>query len=342
MNVHTPARDIVAYVSENPVAAFTDEAAYSEFYEKVKAEVSSHVPDVSTEKGRKEIASLAYKVTRSKTAIDAAGKKLNEEARAQIGKVDAQRRKIRDELDALAAEVRQPLTEYEEAEKKRVAEAQGILDRIKEFADVSVDDGSAYIAHYVAKVESIVIDPEIFPGLLELQKAQSAKANAIEMLAQCLARARQHEADQAELARLRAEQEERERAEREAAEKAEAERLEQDRREREAAELKAREEAAAERARQEEQRKAREAIEAAEAEARAVKEKAEREERERQAAIERTRREEEERAADRKHRSNVMSAAKTAIMTCGADEETAKKIVLAIVAGEVPHTVLKF
>lgn len=29
-------------------------------------------------------------------------------------------------------------------------------------------------------------------------------------------------------------------------------------------------------------------------------------------------------------------------MTCGADEDTAKKIVLAIVAGEIPHTVLKF
>lgn len=64
MNIHIPARDIVAYVSENPVAAFTDEAAYSEFYEKVKAEVSAHAPDVSTEKGRKEIASIAARSCR--------------------------------------------------------------------------------------------------------------------------------------------------------------------------------------------------------------------------------------------------------------------------------------
>ena len=341
MNVHTPARDIVAYVSENPVAAFTDEAAYSEFYEKVKAEVSAHVPDVSTEKGRKEIASLAYKVTRSKTAIDAAGKKLNEEARAQIGKVDAQRRKIRDELDALAAEVRQPLTDYEEAEKKRLAQVEYTLDTFREVvANVSIEDGSNFIADRLARVETEELDPEIFRD--RLQEARVAKASAIDTLSKHLARAKQHEADQAELARLRAEQEERERAEREAAEKAEADRLEQERRERKAAELKAREEAAAECARQEEQRKAREAIEAAEAEAKAVREKAEREERERQAAIERSRREEEARTADREHRSKVMSAAKTAIMTCGADEDTAKKIVLAIVAGEIPHTVLKF
>ncbi|WP_277750417.1 hypothetical protein [Croceibacterium ferulae] len=42
---------------------------------------------MTTAKGRKAIASLAAKVARTKTAIDDAGKKLNEEARAKINAV---------------------------------------------------------------------------------------------------------------------------------------------------------------------------------------------------------------------------------------------------------------
>lgn len=37
-----------------------------------------------------------------------------------------------------------------------------------------------------------------------------------------------------------------------------------------------------------------------------------------------------------------MSAAKEAIMTCGVDEETARKIVLLIKAGEVPNVKMEF
>lgn len=63
----------------------------------------------------------------------------------------------------------------------------------------------------------------------------------------------------------------------------------------------------------------------------------EREEQERIALEEQAKRD-----ANQKHRTAVMRAAKEAIMTCGADEETAKKIVLLIRAGDVPHVTLRF
>lgn len=94
--------DITTIVETNPVAVLVDEKVYARFYEHVKREVEAHKPDLGTEKGRKAIASLAYKVTRTKTALDNAGKQLNEEARKQINAVDATRRKVREELDALA------------------------------------------------------------------------------------------------------------------------------------------------------------------------------------------------------------------------------------------------
>ena len=48
------------------------------------------------------------------------------------------------------------------------------------------------------------------------------------------------------------------------------------------------------------------------------------------------------RESDQAHRRAIMGEAKSAIMGCGTDEDTARKIVLAIVAGQVPHTKLEF
>lgn len=69
--------------------------------------------------------------------------------------------------------------------------------------------------------------------------------------------------------------------------------------------------------------------------ARAAKEA--QDEEDRRVAAERARRE-----ADQQHRSAVRTAAKEAIMTCGVDEDTARKIVLAIQAGEVPAVRIEF
>jgi hypothetical protein len=99
---------------------------------RIEAEVRSHVPDLTTAKGRKEIASLAHKVSRSKTALDDAGKALNEEARAQINAVDAERRKVRDRLDALRDEARAPLDKWEADEAARVDALKSRLARLRD------------------------------------------------------------------------------------------------------------------------------------------------------------------------------------------------------------------
>lgn len=76
--------------------------------------------DHTTEKGRNEIKALAYKVTRSKTALDELGKNHVAELKKAAGVVDADRRIIRDRLDALKDEVRKPVTEFEAADEKRI------------------------------------------------------------------------------------------------------------------------------------------------------------------------------------------------------------------------------
>ena len=104
--------------------------------DKIKSEVRSTVIDATTDKGRKEIASLAHKVSKAKVAMDEMGKSLTEEQRELINRVNEERRIIREELDSLRDEVRKPLTDYENREKERVA---GHESRIANFISVTSD-----------------------------------------------------------------------------------------------------------------------------------------------------------------------------------------------------------
>jgi colicin import membrane protein len=364
-----PATDIVLAVEETPQIVLLDAEKFDQFYERVKAETSGIVADISTKKGRDEIRSMAAKVTRSKTMIDKAGLALTKQWRDQTNQVNAARKEIEARLEALADEVRRPLTEWEDAEKARVERCNQVIADLKRGAVVTMDDTAADVRERGRTAYNVILSPETFGDLLP--EAQAAKDATIEVLKAALVRLTKEEEDRAELERLRAADAERlarEQAEREAreakergeaearaaeerrvaAEKAEQERIERAAREAEAraraeAVIKAQEERDAERRKHEEalaaeRRRAEEAEAKAKAERdRIAKAEAARAEEEKRLADEQAKRE-----ADQKHRTAVKTAAKNAIMSCGADEETARKIVTLIIAGEVPHVRLEF
>ncbi|MGI4818674.1 MAG: hypothetical protein ACRYFE_09140 [Janthinobacterium lividum] len=365
----TPQTALVAQVSANPGLVLLDQERFNQFYEAIKQETDKLVPDLTTEKGRKEIASMAFKVAKTKTAIDAAGKLLNEEARAQINKVDAARREIREKLDALKDEVRKPLTEWEAKEEQRVIACNAAIDRFKVAAVVMLEDTAATVQARYTEIKNTALDDDQFKDLLP--EAQHYKESAEIALDAAFARLTKEEADRAELDRLRAEaaeRAERERAEAEA--KAAAEAAERAKREAEeraaraAEEEKARIEAAAKAAEEEARAKAeaaaraeREAAARAHAEALAAeKRRADEAEAARMAEADRIARETAAReaaekaaaeaaaarATDIEHRSKIMGAAKQAVMGHGVGESTARAIILAIAAGDVPNVSIKF
>lgn len=88
--------------------------------DQIKAEVAKVKIDGSTPEGREECRSLAFKIARSKTALDAMGKKLTEDWRKSTTAVNAERNLIEKELDALRDQVRKPLTDWEARDVKRV------------------------------------------------------------------------------------------------------------------------------------------------------------------------------------------------------------------------------
>ena len=98
----------------------------------IEAKVREFELDISTDRGRREVASLARKIASSKTYIDDAGKYLVVEWKEQAKIVDRERAKARDFLDRLKDEIRGPLTEFEEKDKRRIAVHEAALEAITE------------------------------------------------------------------------------------------------------------------------------------------------------------------------------------------------------------------
>lgn len=214
-------------------AIFENKDGVRQIIDRLREEVKSVVPDVTTAKGRKEIASLAHKVARSKTTLDGLGKELVAGIKEKAKVIDASRKLARDELDALKAEVRKPLDDWEAAEAARVKKHEDAIAVIKEYMNPCHSEMSSdLINSYWHDLESLEPDDSFEEFFAE---AESAYKSAISYLKQCHQNAARREADQAELESLRKEAAEREEAERKA--KAEQEQKERDERlQREAAE----------------------------------------------------------------------------------------------------------
>jgi hypothetical protein len=329
--------ELVTFVPDNPVAVLTNAEQFDALLGRIREEVAAHKPDLTTRKGRDAIKSLAYKVTRTKTALDDAGKELNAAKRAEIDAVDAVRREVRAKLDDLAAQARKPLDEWESAEDERRIKIEGTMNAINGSANFTDGLTSDEIQGRIDSLTAMEFDADVFQDALEI--AVNAKASALTELQAVLARQLQSEADAAELAALRQREAERIEAEHIAAEKAAAEQAERDAEEKRRAEILAAEKRAADAAKAESDRIANEAIAKANAEAEALRQA----EISRRREAERIASETAAREADKKHRSATMKAAKEAMMEHGGvSEDAAKKIVLAIVADEIPNVRIVF
>jgi hypothetical protein len=370
----------LAILEQKNVADYFVANGLDPIIEKIRQEVTGFVPDISTAQGRKEIASLAYKVAQSKTALDAAGKKLVSGIKEQAKAIDAERSRAWDELEAIQKQVRAPLTEWEDQNKERVEQHESQLALLSQCAAYAEANPltSAQITEQIAKADEIFDrDWQEFS-----QRATKTKEDVTARLEKKLAERQKYEAEQAELERLRREEAERkqreheERLKAEAAAKAKAEAEEKARQEAEAEAARVR--AEQERAEQERLRIQREkqeaearakkteeerlaAIAQAEADRKAAEEKAERDriaaeekakrDAEAAAKAERDRIEAEKKAeadaaakreADKQHKAKINRQALTALKAAGVSEEVGKLVIEAIAKGQIPNIKISY
>jgi hypothetical protein len=336
---------------ETALQVYSTPGGLDPLIEQIREKVAGTVYDMTTAKGRDECRSDAAKVARSKTAIEKLGKALSAEYKEIPKKIDAERRRAFDALEALQAQVRQPLTEWEQAEERRVAEHKRNVAWFSQQAEACVGQDAATIREAIARVQAVKIGD---PWQEFETEALRAKADTLEDLAAILAAREKYEAEQAELARLRAEaearriQDEKDRIAREAAERATREAEAKAQAEREAA---AQREAQAKAAAEQAERDRLEAIERQkQAEARAEAERLAAEQRAKDAAeaarraeiqrqadeAARIEAEQKAREADRAHKAKTNNAAVSALVAGGLSQEAAKLAITLIAQGKVP------
>lgn len=318
-------------LAQEPAALYSDPALLDSLLSEIESEIEEFEVDLESVTGRKAVASLAYGIAQTKSALDTAGKVLNGEHREAIDRVDSVRRNVRNQLDILKAKARKPLDDWEAHEKAVKAETRATYEKIEYLGQIMHGYTSEEIGGRIEKLKAFEIDTELI-GNDEVERITKEVEHTLQRLQIAFDKEVEAEADRAELARIKAEREAEEQARKEAEAKAAAEQAEADRLEK----LK--------------QQAAEDAQREAEAEAKAKVEEAERKQREAEQALadkkaeeDRIASEAEAREQDRKHRSAVMKAAKEAIMEHGdVKEAQAKAIVLAIGANSIPNISINF
>ncbi len=340
---------------QTALQVFTTDDGMAPLIARIRERAAEFSADVSTAKGRAEIKSFAFSITKAKTELEAVGKALAAEQKQIPGKIDACRRHTWAVLESLAAEVRRPLTEYEEAEKTRVARHRAEIARLYGLpataATVTEIDACA------ADLDTLVIGPALDEFAAEYAMAKDTALRELRVKRTDRVR---HDAERAEQERQRREAEERAAREREERIRAEAIAAERARAERKAAEERDRAEraAAAERQRVEAEAARVEAAAKAERDAAARREQqlrldaeaaerraAETELRLKREAEDRARQEAEEaarREADTRRRNRIQREAVAALVAGGIAEDVAKFAVTMIARKAVPHLAITY
>lgn len=99
--------------------AYDSDEKLTAIIEAIEKDVTAEVYTVETAVGRKRIASQAYKISRSKTAMDKVGAGLIEEANKLVKMINGRRNIVTSRFDALRDKVRKPLTDWEEQDDLR-------------------------------------------------------------------------------------------------------------------------------------------------------------------------------------------------------------------------------
>lgn len=335
------------------------------FVQAVRAEVIGEVPDLTTDNGRKRIASLAATVARSKTAVDGVGRAYLKQLKGLPKIIEAELREFEADMNAVRDEVRKPLNEWEAEQEKAKAVVQEAMDELTNYYTLPAEgcDSQAIRFRY-AQLQSPAPTVEVFGDRLE--EAVTKQQYGLGILSKALDERLKFEKDQEELEQLRKDAAARTEQDRI---KAAADKAVEDERQRVAQEQQAQRDADAQRIQQAEQqaREADQRTQQAErdridAEERAENERRQSDQRAEQARLDEQQRQQaeadeanrlrKEREANRAHCGAINKAALDALLAVNmsADGQVesflsaaeAKAIITAIIRGQIPAVAITY
>lgn len=210
--------ELVTIQKAQVMDVFTKRELITPLLEKIEHVATKETFDVNTDKGRKAIASMAYRVAQSKTYIESHGKELAAELKEIPKLVDSNRKYAKDFLDALKDKVRKPLDEWEAEQEAIKLKAKieldhegALLDNIEwELARKAEQDRLAkeradYEAKVLAEAEvkaKIAAEEKVRQEIIQAEaRAIAAEKEAARATEQAQIRARQEQEHKDKLAR---------------------------------------------------------------------------------------------------------------------------------------------
>ena len=119
--------DLTQLTTKEALVIFTGDGL-DEILAEIKTDAENFVADVNTPNGRKAMKSKAREVASKKSKLDGVGKDLVTDWKQKAKLVDNARKKSRDFLDEVRDKVRQPVTDWEEVEAKRIEAEQAAAE----------------------------------------------------------------------------------------------------------------------------------------------------------------------------------------------------------------------
>jgi hypothetical protein len=204
-NETEPATDLILIEENQSLADIWIPKNVDAMIDKLEQYKNEFKGNVKTAKGRKAIISFSRKFSSSKVLVDNMGKELVEDWQTQTKTVNTQRRKFKDACDQFRDESRKPVTDYENAEKLVIANQNTTLARLVDLYNVAGDLDVATYEAYIAEVNAIEIDGDVD----FIERGSREKEQTLDSLGKKLAAKIQYNKDQADLAKLREDDEKR-------------------------------------------------------------------------------------------------------------------------------------
>ncbi len=194
-----------------PSEVYTDEG-FDKIYQEARAKLDSFIPDLSTDKSRKEIASFSHLFTKSKTGLLSLGDELDKDLKQQAQNIESKRKVIRnfksnisEKFDELKKIARQPLTEWEEEEEKKKQVGRDAVSFFSEKAILNtINMKSDDIEKHIEEVHGLYIDFSYVPNSFHAE-IETKKETALLYLNNQLEAKKKNEEEQEELEQLRKE-----------------------------------------------------------------------------------------------------------------------------------------
>lgn len=177
-----------------PKEVFGTTNGVTELLKELKEVAKPKLP-ADTAEGREERRTLAANIARAKTGVFNMGKDYVADLKKITKDVDAKKRIWFDEAEAYQHAVRKPLTDYEDAEKARIAGHKGKIQQMRDLMAFDYEPTSADVEERISKVTALAMaEFEEFK-----EEAQTVADNANGRLGEKLAAVIKAEEDAAEL-----------------------------------------------------------------------------------------------------------------------------------------------